>query len=61
VYYIRRHILDIEHDNDTLEGKGYASDSYISPQIDLIKIENDVLGYILIQNYSQFPLIPLYS
>ena len=39
----------------TLEGKGYASDNYISPQIDLIKLETDVLGYILIQNYLQFP------
>ena len=38
----------------TLEGKGYASDNYISPQIDLIKLETDVLGYILIQNYLQF-------
>lgn len=39
----------------TLEGKGYASDNYISPRIDLIKLETDVLGYILIQNYLQFP------
>lgn len=38
----------------TLEGKGFASDNYISPQIDLIKLEIDVLGYILIENYLQF-------
>jgi hypothetical protein len=30
----------------TLEGKGYASDNYISSQIDLIKLDVDVLGYI---------------